>query len=212
MAKQIIFFITLTTSLTSQVDYDSQIKPIFQDNCIGCHVSGGSATLDLTSYDGVMSGGWSGPSILPGNPDSSLLYMRIILPVGSPGSMPPNIPLSENEVDLIRQWISEGATLELDNGINHPVNFELHQNYPNPFNPFTILHYVLPENNYVKITIYDIVGRPVRNLIDDYQSAGDQVVKWDATNDQGEPVPAGLYPYKIVSGNFTDMGKMMFLK
>ena len=212
MIKRLIFYFKITSTLFSQVNFDSQIQPILQVNCTSCHISGGSATLDLSSYDGIMNGGWSGPAIIPGNQDSSLLYMRIILPEGYPGSMPPNNPLSQNEIDLIGQWINEGAILRSDNEKNHPVSFSFHQNYPNPFNPVTMLHYTLSQNNDVKIIIYDIMGKQVRNLVETYQSAGDHIIKWDATNDWGQSVPAGLYPYKIVMGDFTQMGKMMFLK
>ena len=56
-----------------------------------------------------MTGGWSGPAIIAGDHQNSLLYQRIIQPMGTDGSMPPNDPLSQSQIDLIAQWIDEGA-------------------------------------------------------------------------------------------------------
>ena len=90
----------------------------------------------------MINGGVSGPSIIAGDHENSLLYQRLILPVGSAGSMPPNVPLSQSEIDLIAQWIDQGATLQLDEVNNiHPRDLNLQQNYPNPFNPETRIDY-----------------------------------------------------------------------
>ncbi|SVA35166.1 uncharacterized protein METZ01_LOCUS88020, partial [marine metagenome] len=74
-----------------------------------------------------------------------------------------------------------------------PDEFALHQNYPNPFNPITTLRYDLPETDLVNITIYDMLGREVKTLINQTQDAGYRSVIWDATNDYGKPVSAGIY-------------------
>ena len=91
--RLIILTFVLFSKLFSQIDYNSQIQPIFNTNCITCHQYGGSATLNLTSFSGLINGGVSGPSIIAGDHENSLLYQRLILPVGSAGSMPPNVPL-----------------------------------------------------------------------------------------------------------------------
>ena len=90
--------------------------------------------------------------------------------------------------------------------------FGLYNAYPNPFNPVTTLGYKLPENGLVSITIYDILGNVVNNLINANQSSGYKSVQWDATNNLGEPVSAGVYLYKIQAGDFVDTKKMIFLK
>ena len=56
-----------------------------------------------------MSGGWTGPAIIAGDHANSLLYQRLILPQYTAGSMPPNVPLSQTQINLIVQWIDEGA-------------------------------------------------------------------------------------------------------
>ena len=93
-----------------------------------------------------------------------------------------------------------------------PGEFQLAQNYPNPFNPFTTLLYELSENSHVKITIYDMLGRKVKTLINETQDAGSRTVIWNATNDYGEPVSAGIYLYQIKAGEYLQTKKMVLLK
>ena len=93
-----------------------------------------------------------------------------------------------------------------------PEVFALHQNYPNPFNPVTRINYDLPKDDLVKITIYDMMGRQVKTLINQSQTAGYRSVRWDATNNLGETVSAGLYMYVVQAGEFRDTRKMILLK
>ncbi|MBT6939668.1 MAG: T9SS type A sorting domain-containing protein, partial [Candidatus Marinimicrobia bacterium] len=93
-----------------------------------------------------------------------------------------------------------------------PVIYSLYQNHPNPFNPVTTLRYDLPENSFVNITIYDMIGRLVRNLVSTQQDAGYKSIRWDATNNSGQPVSAGLYLYMIQAGDFRQTKKMVLLK
>ena len=93
-----------------------------------------------------------------------------------------------------------------------PEVFALHQNYPNPFNPVTRINYDLPKDDQVKITIYDMMGRQVTTLINQNQTAGYKSVRWDATNQLGESVSAGLYMYVIEAGAFRESRKMVLLK
>jgi len=93
-----------------------------------------------------------------------------------------------------------------------PDEFALHQNYPNPFNPVTTLRYDLPENSLVNITIYDMLGRQVKTLVNQRQDAGYRSIIWDATNDYGKPVSAGIYLYQIQAGEYMQTKKMVLLK
>ena len=93
-----------------------------------------------------------------------------------------------------------------------PQGFALEQNFPNPFNPFTTLRYDLPENALVNITIYDMMGRVVRTMVNTQQNAGFKSLRWNATNDNGAPVSAGLYLYTIQAGEFRQTKKMVLLK
>jgi hypothetical protein len=93
-----------------------------------------------------------------------------------------------------------------------PEVFALHQNYPNPFNPTTQIRYDLPEDALVSITIYDIMGRSIMSLVNSQQTAGYRSIQWNATNNLGEPVSAGMYLYTIQAGKFRQTKKMVLLK
>ena len=210
--KKILCIVSLCSNLFSQVSYTNQIQPIFNTNCTSCHVGGGAATLDLTSYDGVMSGGVSGLSIISGDNENSELYIRIILPEGTAGSMPPNDPLSQEEINLIGDWINEGAdNLRIKDSLL-PQSFTLEQNYPNPFNPSTTILYNLSNDELVSFEIFNLNGKKVRTLVNEYQNSGPKKVIWNAENNHGRQVPAGIYLYSIVAGNVKRTKKMLLVK
>ena len=107
----------------------------------------------------------------------------------------------------------EACFLASNDEINQlPHAFNLYNNYPNPFNPVTTLRYDLPEDALVNITIYDIMGRIVRTLINSQQNAGFKSIQWNANNDAGSPLSAGLYLYKVETDNFVQTRKMILLK
>ena len=89
---------------------------------------------------------------------------------------------------------------------------QLNQNYPNPFNPKTTLEYELPVNAFIKITIYDMLGNEVKNLVSTNQSPGFKSIQWNSTNNQGESVSAGVYIYSIEAGDYRQTKKMILLK
>ena len=93
-----------------------------------------------------------------------------------------------------------------------PEVFALHQNYPNPFNPTTQIRYDLPEDANVNITIYDIMGRSIKSLVNSNQTAGYRSIRWDGKNNLGEGVSAGMYIYMIQAGEFRQVRKMVLLK
>ena len=107
-------------------------------------------------------------------------------------------------VDMTVMWA------DLENAM--PNEYTIHQNYPNPFNPSTTLRYTLPEQSDVKIAVYDMIGRKVRTLVNGSQDVGYKSVIWDATNDYGERVGAGIYLYQIQAGAFVQTRKMVLLK
>ena len=94
----------------------------------------------------------------------------------------------------------------------YPQRFALEQNFPNPFNPSTTIRYELPEDGLVNVTIYDMMGRQVSTLVSSQQAAGYKSIQWNATNDFGKPVSAGVYLYKIQAGEFVQTKKMVLLK
>lgn len=213
MKNIILLTIIVISSLFSQVNYNSQIQPIFNTNCTSCHYSsGGMGFLNLTSFSNLNDGGVSGPSIISGDSQNSLLYQRVTQPTGTDGSMPPNVPLSQSEIDLIAQWIDEGATTLSVEKTNLPRKYALHQNYPNPFNPNTTLSFILSEASLVTIRVYDMKGKVVKTLVNGQRKVGYNTTSWNAKNERNNPVSAGVYLYTIEAGEFRQTNKMILLK
>ena len=108
--------------------------------------------------------------------------------------------------------IYTSSTVGIDINCVFPKQMVLYPAFPNPFNLVTILRYNLPEDGLVNITIHDMMGRIVRTLENRKQAAGLKSIQWNATNDLGHPVSAGLYFYTIKSGYFKQTKKMVLLK
>ena len=104
------------------------------------------------------------------------------------------------------------TTSAADEDLSIPQVYHLHQNYPNPFNPETSIGYDLVEEGLVSISIHDMRGFLVKTLLNEKQSSGYKMVKWDGTNDHGQKVSAGLYLYSIHTKNFKATSKMALLK
>ena len=102
--------------------------------------------------------------------------------------------------------------LILSENISKPKKFRLNQNYPNPFNPITSLSYDLVQDSHVSVIIYDMLGNVINHLISTNQSSGFKSVQWDATNNQGQSVSAGVYFYTIQVGDYRQTKKMILLK
>ena len=99
---------------------------------------------------------------------------------------------------------------ELPKGV--PTDFALHDNYPNPFNPTTTLRFDLPEISDVRLTIYNVLGKRVKSFKMQNTPAGYHSIRWDATNDFGSPVSAGVYLYQLQAKDFVKTRKMVLLK
>nr|MBN2278069.1 T9SS type A sorting domain-containing protein [candidate division Zixibacteria bacterium] len=96
---------------------------------------------------------------------------------------------------------------------NHPANdmlpmeYTLSQNHPNPFNPVTEIEFSLPKSGDVSLAVYDILGRKVETLVDDYLEAGNHTAVWDASRQA-----SGIYFYRLIAGEFKETRKMTLIK
>lgn len=90
---------------------------------------------------------------------------------------------------------------------NIPGVYKLYQNYPNPFNPVTNIKFDIPKSSPVKIVIYDIIGREVKTLVNEFKNAGAYEMNFDASN-----IASGTYIYRIEAGDFVDVKKMVLIK
>ena len=91
--------------------------------------------------------------------------------------------------------------------IGRPDKYLLAQNYPNPFNPLTTINYELPEDNFVSLKVYDMMGREVAELVNTIQKAGYYFVNLDASR-----LSSGIYFYKLESSDYTATKKLMLVK
>jgi len=99
-----------------------------------------------------------------------------------------------------------GQPLSLFNGLI-PEDFSIHSIYPNPFNPVTNIIYGLPEHVNVQIVVYDLTGKKVATLINQFQTPGYHSINWNADNH-----PSGVYFVKIVAGDYINIQKLMLMK
>jgi len=93
-----------------------------------------------------------------------------------------------------------------------PDEFVLYQNYPNPFNPSTTIQYDLPVSTNVQLKIYDILGREVRTIINEFQQPGKKTYQWDGKDNRGSIASSGVYFYQLQASEFLQTKKLMLLK
>jgi N-acetylneuraminic acid mutarotase len=95
----------------------------------------------------------------------------------------------------------------INSGDKQPATFNLHQNYPNPFNSSTTIEFKMPEAANVKISIYDINGKLIEELINEPRSAGSNFVTWNPVN-----IPSGIYFYRVKAGDYSAVKKCILMK
>lgn len=88
-----------------------------------------------------------------------------------------------------------------------PTNYQLYQNYPNPFNPITTIKYSIPEDGYVKLEVFDILGRELASLVNTFQKSGTYSVTYDFSK-----FASGIYFYRLTANNFSDIKRMVLVK
>ena len=123
-----------------------------------------------------------------------------------------DLRVNEQPVIKLASTATLSRSLSTDERIGVPDEFALKQNYPNPFNPVTRILYDIPEASNVTITIYNLLGNQVKTLVSGYQEPGYKTILWNATNERGAPVSAGMYLYSIKAGDFHQTKKMLLLK
>ncbi|MFQ5420862.1 MAG: FlgD immunoglobulin-like domain containing protein, partial [Anaerolineae bacterium] len=114
------------------------------------------------------------------------------------------------QVRIIFTTATPTSVDEKDGGL--PTQFGLRQNYPNPFNPSTTIAYSLPQAGEVKITIFDLLGREVRNLVQEHKPAGRYSALWDGRDNAGLLLSSGTYFYRLKAGEAAQTRRMLFLK
>jgi len=93
-----------------------------------------------------------------------------------------------------------------------PDSYALYQNYPNPFNPTTAIKFEIPDQGLVNLSVYNLLGQKIRNLVGEVKPAGVHSVEWDGTDELGNPIPSGIYFYRMTSTGFSDIRRMILMK
>ena len=112
------------------------------------------------------------------------------------------------EVRINEIWYNETPTgMSISDDAPIASRYELGQNYPNPFNPITHIRFNIPETGNTKLTVFNMMGETVANLVNGVVSAGGHTVSWNAAN-----MPTGVYFYRMESGNFSQTRKLLLVK
>ena len=120
-----------------------------------------------------------------------------------------------NRFYLAREGVGLGPVTGVKEGDfwgSIPQGFELFRNYPNPFNPETRIEFSVPNEAFVRLSVYNTLGQEVATLVDEIQSAGYRSVIWGGRNSTGESVASGLYFYRLEAGNIVLTEKMLLLR
>ena len=107
------------------------------------------------------------------------------------------------------RWI---RAVEFEGQTAVPFESRLADNYPNPFNPSTVIEYSIARDSHVNISIYDVSGRLVRTLVDEFKVGGDYRIAWDGKDSHGAPVSTGVYFYRLIAGEDRLAKKMVMLR
>ena len=151
-------------------------------------------TLNITGGTGFRVGGNGTSTTFAGKLDEFRMYHRAL-----------------NATEVLQAWNSDlsgcGIVGVQNNNNNTPSAFSLSQNYPNPFNPSTKISFALPKAGDVKLVVFDLLGREVATVVNEFKTAGNHTVDFNAAS-----LASGVYFYRIEAGDFTATKKMLLLK
>jgi len=181
--------------------------------------------------------GWTTKARITVSRDDSLNPVEILLERLDSADVWNNVSLRENtffDDGMIMQrvssrWYGDGwhprkrseysyvngpgrSSLNIDPPVSLPDQVKLDQNYPNPFNPITTISYQIPKGEFVEVEVFNMKGNKIATLVNEFQNPGIKSYQWNATNDYGNSVSAGVYIYTIRAGNYHQSKKMILLK
>jgi hypothetical protein len=106
-----------------------------------------------------------------------------------------------------------GATTSANDVIESvPAEFQLRQNYPNPFNSQTIIPYQLPQQSYVELVIFNLLGETVKSLVNENQASGWHQAHWNGSDESGAKVASGVYLYQLKINNQIETRRMLLVR
>jgi uncharacterized delta-60 repeat protein len=191
---------------SNNIDIGTNVKVDLSGNTVvgGCTVSSSSYNLGILKYNPAGVQQW----FTQYNTTIDSSNCSCLIALDNTGNVYVGSTTFENGTDydiLLAKYSDLIGIKKINNQI--PGSFALNQNYPNPFNPATIIKYAIPKNVNVIIKIYDILGREVKTLVNEFQKAGYYEISFDGSN-----LSSGVYFYKIQAGDYKDVKKLVLLK
>jgi len=120
---------------------------------------------------------------------------------------------TRNDMGAFGGPLSSRVTTGTDNSLlSRPGNLILFQNIPNPFHAETIIRFELPREEWIRLTVYNMIGRQVRVLLNEKKEAGQYTVTWDGRDENGNPLGNGIYFYQISTGKTSSIRKAILLR
>ena len=130
--------------------------------------------------------------------------LKEVIKTQAPKTIIEHIKIVNNDIQKV---FGNPNSKSKNKGSNLPTVFYLSQNYPNPFNPTTKINFDLPKDVKVRIMVYDVLGREVIKLVDEFKKAGRYTVEFNGNN-----YASGVYFYRIQAGEFVQAKKMVLIK
>jgi hypothetical protein len=151
----------------------------------------------------------SGVFLMDGIEETEILMGYIVGGINTPSRNPfstNTTNLTSADTSIYRVLLERNVTTQIKSE-EVPTKVQLYQNYPNPFNPTTKIKYSTPENGFISIKIYDVLGREIKALVNEYKGAGIYEIEFEATE-----LPSGTYFYTISGNSYFATQKMILLK
>ncbi|MHB1049470.1 MAG: T9SS type A sorting domain-containing protein [Bacteroidota bacterium] len=121
-------------------------------------------------------------------------------------------PLTKNDLFEFTAESTYGQPTDIIRTIGAPLRFHLEQNFPNPFNPVTTIAFSIPQEGQTSVMVYDIMGREVKTLVNEWLEADSYRIQWNGKNNFSQPVSSGIYFVRLLSGSSVSTKKMILMK
>ncbi len=185
-------------NISAQVDYYTEIQPLFDEYCTSCH--GGISGIELSTYESTLESTgelYQEKMVIPGAPEESPLVDKVEANPQFGDRMPLNRqPLNREQIDLIRQWIEEGAVKTAPDRdgliVDRTDHFKLVQNFPNPFDRQTTIRIRSDRAGEYLLEIYDLQGRILEKRQGNYNIGATHI------RVEMQKYSSGIYLYRAV--------------
>lgn len=216
----------------AQSGYDYLISHFYVPTALAFRTEDGNNIATYTPLNfAALSGTLREADLVLGESDAPVIYTRFFKKVGnvmqlsedlstgesgsdSDGDGVPYIPEQPSNLPPI---FATEATLDLtitsvEDEIVQVTDYKLEQNFPNPFNPSTIISFDVAADTYVKLSVFNIIGQEVAQLVNEYKKAGHYQVNWDGSDNSGNKVSSGVYLYTLKASDRSFTKKMILAK